>query len=526
MQHAKISLTAEYGWLSRTPIDLSRTTYPRGSIYQSPLNWLMEVTGLAVGFVGLAGVFSTCVDCYQLLRRGVELDKDYKILETKFNNQELRFVAWERACGLSDGRVRDDRLEDSELQAALYATLECIKDLFRDERTLKKRYGLRPCEISTQPLLTTRENVATGGLARAALGEKFVELVQHLKGFNDDLESLTRTTGVPRRQRIIVEYEIEEIDDMETPDEIAVAAQQGSDLVSDTASQRLSILQNESTRTSSIRASTDTFNTGSFHTARSNFSLDLVRPWTEAGSSSADVTAGGENPESTTGITATRSQDQSAALEPVVQRLKCVAVGDAGCGKTQLLSAIAGRLTPGNYIPTVFDNYAIRCNISENDESRTLHLGLFDTAGQEGYPKLRPLTYAETDVFVVCIAADVSMERFKASVEDEWVAEIRRFCPGVPFAVASIHNDWDDADDIPGALLSIDPEQRINLAREIGAFGYFDIWPCTRIRVDQTFTEIVGAAVAYNEAQKRWQRPQRPQSRRRSLLNRLLTIRE
>ncbi|KAK6075864.1 rho GTPase [Seiridium cupressi] len=371
---------------------------------------------------------------------------------------------------------------------------ECIKDLFRDERTLKKRYGLRPCEISTQPLLTTGENVATGGLARAALGsffslkrqqrssgvlgsaawaindrEKFVELVQHLKDFNDDLESLTRTTAVPRRQRIIVEYEIEEIDDMETLDEIAVAAQQGSDLVSDTASQRLSILQNESTCTSSIRASTDTFNTGSFHTARSNFSLDL---------------------------------DQPAPLEPVVQRLKCVAVGDAGCGKTQLLSAIAGRLTLGNYIPTVFDNYAIRCNISEKDESRTLHLGLFDIAGQ-GYPRLRPLTYAETDVFVVCIAADASMERFKASVEDGWLAEIRRFCPGVPFAVASIHNDWDDADDIPGALLSIDPEQRINLAREIGAFGYFDIWPCTRIRVDQAFTEIIRAAVAYNEAQKR-----------------------
>ncbi|KAM0813410.1 putative Rac5 protein [Seiridium cardinale] len=442
---------------------------------------------------------------HRLLRAdqdGVELDKGYKILETKFNNQELRFVAWGRACGLSDGR-------------------NASETYFWDERTLKKRYGLRPCEISTRPLLTTGENVATG--------EKFIELVQHLKDFNDDLESLPRTTGVPRRQRIIIEYEIEEIDDMEILDEIAVAGQQGSDLLSDTASQRLSILQNESTRTSSIRASTDTFNTGSFHTARSNFSLDLVRPWTEAGSSSADVNTGGKGPESTTGITATRTQDQSAPFEPVVQRLKCVAVGNAGCGKTQLLSAIAGRLTLGNYIPTVFDNYAIRCNISENDESRTLHLGLFDTAGQEGYPSLRPLTYAETDVFVVCIAADASMERFKASVEDGWVAEIRRFCPGVPFAVASIHNDWDDADDIPGALLSIDPEQRINLAREIGAFGYFDIWPCTRIRVDEAFTEVMqplGAAIAYNEAQKRWQRPQRPQSRRRSLLNRLLTIRE
>ena len=31
-------------------------------------------------------------------------------------------------------------------------------------------------------------------------------------------------------------------------------------------------------------------------------------------------------------------------------------------------------------------------------------MNLFDTAGQEGYDKLRPLTYSETDVFLICFS--------------------------------------------------------------------------------------------------------------------------
>lgn len=46
-------------------------------------------------------------------------------------------------------------------------------------------------------------------------------------------------------------------------------------------------------------------------------------------------------------------------------------------------------------------------------------LGLFDTAGQEDYDRLRPLSYPQTDVFLVCfsVVAPASFENVKEKVD-------------------------------------------------------------------------------------------------------------
>ena len=50
-------------------------------------------------------------------------------------------------------------------------------------------------------------------------------------------------------------------------------------------------------------------------------------------------------------------------------------------------------------------------------------LGLFDTAGQEDYDRLRPLSYPETDVFLVCFSV-VSPSSFE-NVKEKWYPEIK-----------------------------------------------------------------------------------------------------
>ena len=49
---------------------------------------------------------------------------------------------------------------------------------------------------------------------------------------------------------------------------------------------------------------------------------------------------------------------------------------------------------------------------------KTVSLGLWDTDGQESYDRLRPLSYPQTDVFLICfsLVSPLSFENVKIKV--------------------------------------------------------------------------------------------------------------
>ena len=96
---------------------------------------------------------------------------------------------------------------------------------------------------------------------------------------------------------------------------------------------------------------------------------------------------------------------------------------------------------PGNHIGTmlqVFDNYAVTVMIGGEPYT----LGLFDTAGQEDYDRLRPLSYPQTDVFLVCFSV-VSPSSFE-NVKEKWVPEITHHCQKTPFLLVGTQIDLRD----------------------------------------------------------------------------------
>lgn len=87
-------------------------------------------------------------------------------------------------------------------------------------------------------------------------------------------------------------------------------------------------------------------------------------------------------------------------------KCKCVVVGDGSVGKTCMLISYTKNQFPAEYVPTVFDNYCVQIDIDDEElpDVSEMQLDLWDTAGQEDYNKLRPLSYEEADVFLICFS--------------------------------------------------------------------------------------------------------------------------
>lgn len=168
-----------------------------------------------------------------------------------------------------------------------------------------------------------------------------------------------------------------------------------------------------------------------------------------------------------------------ATAQPTRRNFKIVVVGDGGVGKTCLLIAYTTGAFPGEYIPTVFDTY----NANIDADGRPLNVGLWDTAGQDDYDRLRPLSYPGTDLFLVCY--DVANRSSFQNVESKWVAELRRFDRRVPFHVVGCKLDLRDE----GAA-TVRTGEAIELAEKIGAAGCHECSAKAQIGVKLMFDSV------------------------------------
>lgn len=175
-------------------------------------------------------------------------------------------------------------------------------------------------------------------------------------------------------------------------------------------------------------------------------------------------------------------------------RRKLVIVGDGACGKTCLLIVFAKGKFPQVYVPTVFDNYVADVEV----DGRRVELALWDTAGQEDYDRLRPLSYPDSNVVLICFSIDLpdSLE----NVMEKWISEVLHFCQGVPIILVGCKVDLRNDPQVVESLRTngqepVSQAAAQEVADQIGAVEYIECSAKTGFGVREVFEAATRASL-------------------------------
>uniref|UniRef100_R7W3S2 Rac-like GTP-binding protein 3 n=1 Tax=Aegilops tauschii TaxID=37682 RepID=R7W3S2_AEGTA len=155
-----------------------------------------------------------------------------------------------------------------------------------------------------------------------------------------------------------------------------------------------------------------------------------------------------------------------------------------------------------DYIPTVFDNFS--ANVVA--DGTTVNLGLWDTAGQEDYNRLRPLSYRGADVFVLAFSL--------------WIPELQHYAPGVPVVLVGTKLDLREDKhyllDHPG-MIPVTTAQGEELRKQVGALYYIECSSKTQQNVKAVFDAAI--KVVIQPPTKQREKKKKKQRRGCSMMN-------
>jgi len=131
-------------------------------------------------------------------------------------------------------------------------------------------------------------------------------------------------------------------------------------------------------------------------------------------------------------------------------------------------------------------------------DGKPVNLGLWDTAGQEDYDRLRPLSYPQTDVFLIAFSI-ISQHSFD-NVKSKWFPEIQHHAPNVPLILVGTKSDLRNDQGMISQLAAkgqsmVTLEHAQNRAKEIGAVKYMECSALTQEGLKAVFDEAIRAAL-------------------------------
>ena len=190
-----------------------------------------------------------------------------------------------------------------------------------------------------------------------------------------------------------------------------------------------------------------------------------------------------------------RESSDSDDLSRLPIRKKLVIVGDGGCGKTCLLTVFVEGEFPEVYVPNAFKTCVADIEVS----GRLVKLELWDTAGQDDYERLRPLSYQDADAFLICFS--ISNPVSFLNISEKYHPEVNHFCPRVPVILVGTKGDLRNDNE---TLLELEkckqkpvtPEEGQQMAQSIKAHAYLECSAKTGEGVGDVFEMAASASLA------------------------------
>ncbi|XP_076289339.1 ras-like GTP-binding protein RhoL isoform X2 [Lasioglossum baleicum] len=154
-------------------------------------------------------------------------------------------------------------------------------------------------------------------------------------------------------------------------------------------------------------------------------------------------------------------------------------------GKTCMLITYTTKEFPSEYVPTVFDNYAGSIRVDGQEYDMTL----WDTSGQEDYERIRPLSYPNTDCFLICFSIN-SRDSYE-NVMTKWHPEIKCFCPNKPVVLVGTKGDFRNTENVDTIAL----KDCQKMKKKIKACKYVECSALHRENLDLVFVEAIRAVL-------------------------------